>query len=205
MRICYYICELKRLGKRLYEIFCLVMEGKINACQTLAELAKLERTHLLNEEEQRLVFERRLQIFQRIYEWREENKKLGLEPTISDFWTPEQRQKFLNEWSDDSYIIEASRGERRTYDEMMSEEPSTSHQGALQTGRGEVDEGDNERPFYIESVRQVYTKKFRTNATSYRVQFTNVLADVEITSLHERLHEIFQKGEKRGMTNTKSY
>ena len=76
---------------------------------------------------------------------------------------------------------------------MMSEEPSTSHQGALQTGRGEGDEGDNERPFYIESVRQVYTKKFKTNATSYRIQFTNVFADVEITSLHEQLHEIFQQ------------
>ena len=75
----------------------------------------------------------------------------------------------------------------------MSEEPSTSHQGALQTGRGEGDAGDNERPFYIESVRQVYTKKFKTNATSCRVQFTNVFADVEITSLHERLHEIFQQ------------
>ena len=162
------------------------MEEKINACQTLAELAELERTHLLHEEEQRLVFERRLQIFQRIYEWREENKKLGLEPTISDFWTPEQRQRFLDEWSDDSYIIEASRGEKRTYDEMMSEEPSTS-----QLGRGEVD--DNERPFYIESARQVYAKKFKTNATSYRILFTNVLADVEITSLHERLHELFQQ------------
>ena len=163
------------------------MEEKISACQTLAELAELERIHSLNEEEQRLVFERRLQIFQRIHEWREENKNLGLEPAISDFWTPEQRQRFLDEWSDDSYIIEATRGEKRTYDEMMSEEPSTS-----QMGRGEVDEGDNERPFYIESVRQVYTKKFKTNATSYRAQFTNVLADVEITSLHERLHEILQ-------------
>ena len=169
------------------------MEEKISACQTLAELAELERIHSLNEEEQRLVFERRLQIFQQIHEWREENKKLGLEPTISDFWMPEQRQRFLDEWSGDSYIIEASRGEKRTYDEMMSEEPSTSHQGALQTGRGEVDEGDNERPFYIESARQVYTKKFRTNATSYRIQFTNVFADVEITSLHEQLHEIFQQ------------
>ena len=169
------------------------MEEKINACQTLPDIAELERTHLLNEEEQRLVFESRLQIFQRIHEWRKVNKKLGLEATISDFWTPEQRQRFLDEWSDDSFIIEASRCEKRAYDEMMSEEPSTSHQGALQTGRGEGDDGDNERPFYIESVRQVYTKKFRTNATSYRVQFTNVLADVEITSLHERLHEIFQQ------------
>ena len=56
---------------------------------------------------------------------------------------------------------------------MMNEEPSTSHQvneGALQTGRGEVDEeDDNERPFYIESVTQVNTKKFRTKAMNYRV------------------------------------
>ena len=28
---------------------------------------------------------------------------------------------------------------------------------------------------------------------NYRVQFTNALADVEITSLHEQLHEIFQQ------------
>ena len=35
---------------------------------------------------------------------------------------------------------------------------------------------------------------------SYRVPLTNVLADVEITSLHERLHEIFQQilGETSG-------
>ena len=75
-------------------------------------------------------------------------------------------------------------------DEMMDEEePSTSHQGALQTGRGE----DDERPFYVDSLRQVYTKKFRTNARSYRVLFTNVFANVEIASLHEQLHGIFQQ------------
>ena len=72
---------------------------------------------------------------------------------------------------------------------MDEGEPSTSHQGALQTGRGD----DDERPFYDESVRQVYTKKFRTNATSYRVRFTNVFADVEIASLHKQLHEIFHQ------------
>ena len=33
------------------------MEEKINACPTLADLAELKRTHSLNEEEQRLVFE----------------------------------------------------------------------------------------------------------------------------------------------------
>ena len=58
-------------------------------------------------------------------------------------------------------------------------------------GRGEVD--DNERPFYVESVTQVNTKKFRTKAINYRVQFTNALANLEITSFHEQLHEIFQQ------------
>ena len=47
--------------------------------------------------------------------------------------------------------MDASRGEKRTFDEMMDEEPPASHQeGALQVGRGEVD--DNERPFCVESV-----------------------------------------------------
>ena len=75
--------------------------------------------------------------------------------------------------------MEAIRGEKRTHDEMMNEEPSTSHQvneGVLQTGCGEID--SNERPFYIESVTQVNTKKFRTKGMNYRLQFTNALADV---------------------------
>ena len=158
---------------------------------SLAHIAELERTHFLNEEERRIVFERRLQIFLRIHDWREENERLGLEPTISDSWTPEQRETYLRDWRDDSDVIEAVRGEKRTHDEMINEEPSTSHQGALQMDRGEVD--DDERPFYIESVTQVNTKNFKTKAINYRVQFTNALADVEITSLHEQLHEIFQQ------------
>ena len=170
------------------------MKEKINACQTLAELAELERIHSLNEEERRLVFERRLWLFWRIHEWREENERLGLEPTISDFWTAEQREAYLRDWLDDSAVLEVIRGEKRTHDEMLDEGPSTSHsvnEEVLQTGRGEADE--NERPFYIESVRQVNTKKFKTKAMNYRVQFTNVLADAEISSLHERLHEISQQ------------
>ena len=80
------------------------------------------------------------------------------------------------------------------HDEMMDEGPSTSHSvkgEGLQTGRGKVD--DNERPFYIESVRQVNTRKFKTKAMNYRVQFTNALADAEISSFQVRLHEIFQQ------------
>ena len=154
------------------------MEEKINACQTLVELAELERIHSLNEEERRLVFERRLWMFLRIHERREENERLGLEPTISDFWTAEQREAYVRDWLDDSDVLEVIRGEKRTHDEMMDEEPPTSHsvnEEVLQTGHGEVDD-DNARPFYINSVRQVNTKKFKTKAMNYRVQFTNAVA-----------------------------
>ena len=131
------------------------MEEKISACQTLAELAELERIHSLNEEEQRLVFERRLWMFLRIHGWREEKERLSLEPTISDFWTAEQRETYLQDRLDDSDVMEAIGGEKRTHDEMIDKEPSTSHpvnEEVLQIGRGEVD--NNERPFYIESIRR---------------------------------------------------
>ena len=67
-------------------------------------------------------------------------------------------------------------GQKRSHDEMHNESDQ-----------------DDERPFYVESVTQVNTKKFKTKAMNYRVQFTNALADVEITNLHGRLHEIFQQ------------
>ena len=200
--VCMYVCELKRFRRtfNLYEIFCLVMEEKINACQTQAELAELERMHLLNEEERRLVFERRMQIFFRIRDWREENKKLGLEPTISDHWTPEQRESFLRDWLDDSPVIEASRCEERTYNEepfdKVNEGASTS-----QAGRGEKrthdevnddDDENDERPYVIENVKEVNIDKFKTKGTNYTLRFNNIMADVEIKDVHERLHEVFQ-------------
>ena len=59
----------------------------------------------------------------------------------------------------------------------------------VQIGRGQ----DDERPFNIESVTQVNIKKFRTTGMNYRVRFTNAFADLEISSLHDRLHEVFQQ------------
>ena len=148
--------------------------------ETLKQIEEYEAANVLTDEQRRVLFERRMQIFLRIHQWREENERLGLAPDLTDTWTPEQREQFLRDWQDDEVL---NHGEKRTHEEM-SDEPSTS-----QTGRGD----DHERPFYVESVRQVYTKKFKTNATSYRVHFTNVFADVEITSLHEQLHDIFQQ------------
>ena len=179
--------------------FCLVME---KGFETLKEIDEYASENNLTDEERRALFEGRMQIFFRIREWRE-NKKLGLEPTISDNWTPEQRESFLRDWLDDSPIVEASRSEERTYDEMMNEGPSEQvNEGAStsQFGRGEKrthddvngdDEGD-ERPYVIENVKEVNIDKFKTKSTNYTVRFNNVMADDEIKNLHERLHGVFQ-------------
>jgi hypothetical protein len=53
-------------------------------CHTIAELSTLERLYLLNEVEQRLLFERKLEIFRRITEWRVENEQLGLTADFTD-------------------------------------------------------------------------------------------------------------------------
>ena len=80
--------------------------------------------------------------------------------------------------------LQLNRGEKRSYDEMLDgdDEP-------VQISRGQ----DDERPFNIGSVTQVNIKKFRTTGMNYRVRFTNAFADLEISSLHDRLHEVFQQ------------
>ena len=99
------------------------MNEEISKCQTQAELAEFERIHVLNEEQQRLVFERRLEIFRRIARWRTENQEVGLEPTIFilDFWTLAQREQFLSDWNDNEAILESpqtGRGQKRTFEEI---------------------------------------------------------------------------------------
>ena len=77
--------------------------------------------------------------------------------------------------------LELNRGEKRSYEKVLDgDEP-------LLVGRGQ----DNERPFNIESVTQVNIKKFRKTGMNDRVRFTNAFADLEILSLHDRLHEVF--------------
>ena len=103
--------------------------------ETLKEIDDYEMKNALTDEEWRALFERLIQIFFRIREWKEENKKLGLKPTISDNWTPQQRESFLRDWLDDSANMEASRN-----NEMMNEDPSDQvNEGAStsQAGRGE--------------------------------------------------------------------
>ena len=140
------------------------MNKEIINCHTIAELNYLQRMHTLTEQEQRLVFQRQMEIFQRIPEWRMENERMGLVPDISDTWTPEQREAFLRDWFDDQVVLQTSHGEKRSHEEI-NEGASTSQMGRghkrsydemldgdddkpVKIGRGQ----DDERPFNIESV-----------------------------------------------------
>ena len=149
------------------------------------------------------LYERRVELITRLCEWRYENEQIGLAMDISDSWMLEQREAFLRDWFDDQVILQTSHGEKRSHEEI-NEGASTSQTGRgqkrsydemldgdepLQVGRGQ----DDERPFNIENVTQVNIKKFRTTGMNYRVRFTNAFADVEISSLHDRLHEVFQQ------------
>ena len=80
----------------------------------------------------------------------------------------------------------------------MNEGASTS-----QAGRGEKrtttttevnddDDEKDERPYVIENVKEVNIDKFKTKGTNYTLRFNNIMADVKIKDVHERLHEVFQ-------------
>lgn len=70
-------------------------------CQTVAELTALQNLYVLNEFEQELVFEKKLEIACRVPDWRMENKRLGFVPDLTDSWRPEQRERFLFNWNKD--------------------------------------------------------------------------------------------------------
>lgn len=175
------------------------METKIKVCQTLKELSVLESQSVLNEMEQRLLFEIQIEISQRIMEWRLENEQLGLAPDLTDIWTSVQRQRFLQDWQDDEIVLQTVRGQKRSYEEMVAYGDGAP---VTQVGRGqkrsheEINDDDDDSDgisFVVESVKQVNVKKFKTTGMNYRIQFTNAFADVELSNFHDQLHEIFQR------------
>ena len=76
-----------------------------NFCTTLAQLLELEKKFSFNEHEKTLIFEQRISILGRLMQWGVENEAMGLVGSISDSWTPEQRQQFIEDWMDDEPLI----------------------------------------------------------------------------------------------------
>ena len=65
-----------------------------------------------------LFYERKVELITCLCEWRYENKQLGLAVDISDSWTPEQRQQFLQDWQDDEPLLQVGCGQKRFIDEV---------------------------------------------------------------------------------------
>ena len=63
---------------------------KVLECQTVAELSALESLYVLNDQEQALIFERKVELIARSLEWGIENEQLGLVVNLMDSWTPER-------------------------------------------------------------------------------------------------------------------
>jgi hypothetical protein len=161
---------------------------KIIACETIDELTLLENLYVLNDYEQGLVYERKVEIVTRLLEWGMENERHGLAANLSDSWTPEQRRNFLDEWNNDE-----------PFQMILNEEALQHSSDKLQSGRGEkrsidesaTDEVSKNNYFTLTNVKQVQMKKFKTTGTDYTVRFTNTFANMELSQYHDQLHEIF--------------
>lgn len=59
-----------------------------------------------------------MEIFQQILQWNQGNAVVGFENSISDSWTSEARQKFIDERMDDELLVQNSYGRKRGHTEM---------------------------------------------------------------------------------------
>ena len=74
------------------------MDSQIENCETLAQFGELE-TELGSDMtflEYQKIFERRMELIQRVLEWGREHRAMGLIESIGDSWTPTERQRFLD-------------------------------------------------------------------------------------------------------------
>ena len=175
------------------------LSGKITQCQTIAELTALENLYVLNEHEQELVFERKVEMVSRMAEWGMENERLGLVADLTDTWTPEQRERFVCDWLDDEPLLQIGRGQKRLYEETGTRDESLGEsdrgpEGSVDdVGAGtSTDEVSVNSVFTVTDVKQIKVKKFNTTGMDYTVQFSDTFSQLELSQYHDRLHEIFE-------------
>ncbi len=139
-----------------------------------------ESLYDLNEYEQGLVFERKVEVITRRAEWAIENERMGLPADITDNWTHEQRERFICDWENDEPfqqmmldddLMQFGRGQKRLVNEV-NDGASTSN---------EVSDSDF---FTLTNYKQVNVRKFSTTGLDYTVQFTNTFANLELSQYH---------------------
>ena len=140
----------------------------IKESTTLAQLLELEKKFSFNEHEKVLIFEQRISILARLMQWGVENEAMGLVGSISDSWTPEQRQQFIEDWMDDEPLIQEGFGKKRSYDEMRDD------------GSGTSTEVRNDKTYFVVTdLKQVRDDVSRTEfSTGYAVYAFDLTADM---------------------------
>ena len=140
----------------------------IKESTTLAQLLELEKKFSFNQHEKTLIFEQRISILARLIEWGVENEAMGLVGSISDSWTPEQRQQFIKDWMDDEPLIQEGFGKKRSYDEMRDDDSGTS-----------TEVRDDKTYFVVTDLKQVRDDVSRTEfSTGYAVYAFDLMADM---------------------------
>ena len=151
----------------------------IKESTTLAQLLELEKKFSFNEHEKTLIFEQRISILGRLMQWGVENEAMGLVGSISDSWTPEQRQQFIEDWMDDEPLIQEGFGKKRSYDEMRDDDSGIS-----------TEVRDDKTYFVVTDLKQVRVRRFATTGLDYTIKFTDTLANLE---LYENITRVYMR------------
>ena len=139
----------------------------IKESTTLAQLLELEKKFSFNEHEKTLIFEQRISILGKLMQWGVKNEAMGLVGSISDSWTPEQRQQFIEDWVGDEPLIQEGFGKKRSYDEMHDDDSGTSTKVR-----------DDKTYFVVTDLKQVRDNVSSTKfSTSYAVYAFGLTAD----------------------------
>ena len=181
----------------LYLLAAMELIDMIKSCTTVEEIELLEWLFDFDERHREAALWHRIILWSKNMERGLEIERHGVFPELLKSWTEQQREWFINDWHDDSFLTGMEDPTMEVFeplDELLEET-------AIQTG-----EGSRKRPFEasasqskksktvplftIKSVKQVKVKKFKTTGLDYRVQF-NDLQVSGLPTVLRRLHQVF--------------
>ena len=103
---------------------------------------------------------------------------------------PTKKRKTLNEDDDPTPPIRV--------EESNNEDEITTTEESDQTGQGkkrkaETQDVEQEEYYRIQTVKELYSEKFKTMGKNYRVQFNNALDNVDLLESQTRTYDIFDR------------
>ena len=104
--------------------------------------------------------------------------------------TKKRKNVVLNEDDDHTPAI--------TVEESNNEDEINTGEESGQTGQGkkrkaETQDMEQEEYYRLQTVKELYSEKFRTTGKNYRVQFNNTLDNVDLLQSQNRIYDIFDR------------